>query len=351
MVRAVALSAASALCLILAAGCASTSEPDSKDAAANAPAKTADAASPDANTDIGKNLPNTLDGEIQRADMLRTKGDYDEAARSYAQLMLLVPDDVRIIGGYGKVMEQQGHSKEALAFLKRAATMTPRDWSLQSALGVAYDQTDDHANARIAYQRALALKPGEASVLNNLAVSRMLSGDYANAKTTLAQAEARGVSNPKIELNIEKLASLNPAPAPVSAPVKPVVVATPTPPTASAPTHTGTAAVATIGAPATHAPVAITLTKPASKPVTASTTPKPSTTRVATTAPKQLSAQVVMEKVPVDPLAGPTKHHETAAQKLASTTHQPAKPAAAKPAAPTTPVAPPPALRTAADSN
>jgi hypothetical protein len=55
-----------------------------------------------------------------------------------------------------------------------------------------------------------------------------------------------------------------------------------------------------------------------------------------------------MERVPVDPLAGPVKHQ---AQKLASASHEPAKPTGAKAAAPTAPVAPPPALRTAADSD
>jgi hypothetical protein len=69
-------------------------------------------------------------------------------------------------------------------------------------------------------------------------------------------------------------------------------------------------------------------------------------------APKALTTAVVMQKVPVDPLAGPAKRRDHATQKLAATPHQTAKAAASATsvaAAPATP--PPPALRTAADGD
>lgn len=342
MVRAIAMSAASALCLIWAAGCASTSEPASKAAAATpSPAATADAM-PSASADVAtltKNLPGTLDGEIQRAHLLRIKGDYAEAAHSFAQLLLIAPDDARVVGGYGKVLEQQGHSQEALAFLKRAADLNPRDWSLQSALGIAYDQLDDHANARTAYERALALKPGDASVLNNYAVSRMLAGDYANAKRLLAEAEARGVSNPKVALNLEKLTSLDDiAPTGAPAPTKAAgEVKSPSP--AGTTVKTTAVTVANLGTPIAHP---VTAPQKLSAPAT--------NIGVATAAPKALASTVVMEPVPTDPLAGPAKRREHPAQKLASASHQPAKPAAPSSKA-TVAVAPPPALRTAADGD
>jgi hypothetical protein len=63
--------------------------------------------------------------------------------------------------------------------------------------------------------------------------------------------------------------------------------------------------------------------------------------RVAVTAPKALGGQVVMQRVPVDPLAGPVR---PVATKTTSAVHKPAP--AAKKAAPETP-----SLRTAADTN
>src|SRR5205085_5296963 len=218
MTRTAALIAVSAFCLLGTAGCASTDNPGSE---AAAPTGNPADATPDVHADVAtlaKSLPGTLGGEIRRAQLLRTKGDYDEAARSLAQLMLIEPDDGRVVGEYGKVLEQQGHSREALPFLKRAVQLSPSEWSLHSALGVAYDQVDDHVSARAAYERALALKPGECSVLNNYAVSRMLAGDYAAAKSLFAQAEANGAANPKIAGNLEKLAALTSQPAPPPAP-------------------------------------------------------------------------------------------------------------------------------------
>lgn len=391
MNRAVAMSAASALCFVLAAGCASTAGQASKAAAGATPARATEAAA-DANSGAGdssKDLPATLDGEIQRARLLREKGDYDEAVRALAQLMLVAPDDARVVGDYGKVLAQQGHSREALQFLKRAVELEPGDWSLHSALGVAYDQLDDHASAKLAYERALALKPDEPSVLNNYAVSRMLVGDYAGAKRLFGRAEAEGVHNPKIEGNLAKLAALRPdsaAPATQasatspaqaaqpaalspriannSAPARPVPTsyinkeagATATPSAAGVenyrsasqmlPSHTETAAIAPKAAPLpARQPTTTSLANASSQGSTvAIANPQPAPgVRAAIGAPKELAPQIVMEHVPFDPLAGPVKH--TSATKLAAAGHKP------KPATPKASEPPTPDLRTAADGN
>ncbi len=273
---------------------------------------------------LGGNLPDTLNGEILRAEKLRSEGKYDDAVRALAQMMLVAPDDARVVGEYGKTLAQQGHSNDALAFLKRAVELQPNDWKLYSALGVAYDQLDDHASARVAYEHALALRPLDPAVLNNYAVSRMLAGDYPSAQRLFAEASAQGASNPKIALNLAKLASLEPrAPA------------VPPPAAVEMPRH----------------PVAI-VNAADLKPVTVAAAPKAaarpnheSSARLATAAPKALGPQVVMERVPVDPLAGPVARSKHAPQKLAKTGAPAHPPAPAKPAAPT------PALRTAADSD
>jgi hypothetical protein len=65
-------------------------------------------------------------------------------------------------------------------------------------------------------------------------------------------------------------------------------------------------------------------------------------------APRPLGAQVVMEAVPIDPLAGPVAHPKKVPAKLASAAHKPQKPAAQNSAQQPPPT---PSLRTAADSN
>jgi len=303
MKRATAWNATSVLCALWLGACASTVPSAGKTAAAapeNAPqASPAPDASADVET-IAKNLPGTLDGEIRRAQLLRSKGDLDDAGQALAQLMLVAPDDPRVIGEYGKVLAQQGQSKAAIPFLKRATELEPKDWTVYSALGVAYDQNDDHPHARLAYEHALELAPGEPTVLNNYAVSRMLDGDLPGAQRLLARASASdSTANPKIANNVQMLATLK-GPAP----------------TVSAPQKTASAK------PQTEPNIKIA-------------------SREAVAPPQPVVSAVVMQTVPLDPLAGPVKSKTATHARLAGT----AKPKQVAP------VSPPPALRTAADAN
>jgi Flp pilus assembly protein TadD len=231
------------------------------------------AAKPDAQDNAANNsMADNLDDEIRQAQILRVKGDYAGALRVLGQLMLVAADDPRVVGEYGKVLVQQGQPAEGVEFLKRAVELQPADWTLYSALGVACDQSGDLANAQLAYERALALKPGEPVVLNNYAMSRLQAGDTVGAKKLIDQAAATGSADPKIAHNVALIDGLVP---PVqSANIEPVASAQ----------------------PAQAKSVAAVL----------STTPQSS---VAQHAPRTLiagaSPGVVMQRVPVDPKAGP----------------------------------------------
>lgn len=206
----------------------------------------------------------SVDAGIQEAQLKRSQRDYAGAVRVLSQLMLVAPDDARVVGEYGKVLVQQGRARDASDFLNRAVQLQPGDWTLFSALGIAYDQTGNYPDARAAYERALVLKPGETVVLNNYAMSRMLAGDLAQAKKLITQAAASS-KDERITRNVKLIDGLNP-PAAVAAATSP----RPTPATT------------------------------AFKPVTPS--------NVAQRAPRvlvqPLPASVVMQAVPFDPKAG-----------------------------------------------
>jgi Flp pilus assembly protein TadD len=292
--------------------------------------------SPGANADvsaIAKDLPGTLEGEIRRAQLLRSKGDLDDAGHALAQLMFVAPDDARVVGEYGKVLAQQGHASDAIPFLKRATQMQPKDWTLYSALGVVYDQADDHAHARAAYERALELSPNEPAVLNNLAVSHMLTGDLPGAQRLLAQAVAAGANNPKIANNVVVLADMK-GPGGQSA----QRVASAERHEAVAPTNHFSPA----GDLQQNGEGAGTGAPPFREIAVANKDAKPiATSRVAVAPPKPIASDVIMQAVPADPLAGPIKHKSSPRLRLAS---------AAKPKHVVHDSAPP-ALRTAAEAN
>lgn len=240
----------------------------------------ADSASDQVQTaDAGQQgLPTDLEGEIHRAQQLRADGNLTEAIKALGQLVLVAPDDARVVGEYGKTLTQLDRSQEAIQFLTRAVQLAPNDATFYSALGVAYDQTGDSADAKAAYERALALKPGDAVVLNNYALSRMLAGDTPAAKKLIAEAAAADGSDAKIARNV---AYVNQAAAPAVKDAAPVAQL-PSKPVA------GNSAPAVAAAAPAHAG--------------------------ATGAPQQLNPNVMMQHVPADPLAGPVGGHRVAAK-------------------------------------
>jgi Flp pilus assembly protein TadD len=157
--------------------------------------------------------PSDLESAIVQAQTFRRAGDFDGATRTLSQLVLVAPDDPRVLGEYGKTLVAQGQTEDAIAFLSRAIELNPGEWSLYSAQGVAFDQAGNFGAANMAYQRALSLQPGEPSVLSNAGLSRMQAGDLANAEILLSQAIERGGANPRISRNLAMVRDLTAAQA------------------------------------------------------------------------------------------------------------------------------------------
>ncbi|HWU54398.1 MAG TPA: hypothetical protein VN175_02780 [Rhizomicrobium sp.] len=207
------------------------------------------------------NLPTTtLEDSIREAQLLRLAAQYPEAIKHLSQLMMVAADDPRVISEYGKTLASMGRASDAVNFLTRAQQLQPGDWTIYSAMGVAYDQLGDQKNAQSAYEHALQIKPDEPSVLSNFALSRMLAKDPDMARKLAARAEsAGGASDSKIARNIAMIRSMAPeAPAPVKTAEQP--------------------------APAAHGQA---------------------TSLVAKASPEAHDTHVVMQRVPVDPKAGP----------------------------------------------
>ena len=88
---------------VLGAGCASTPTPVPKATATVAAQKAPDATA--ASIPAADPIHN-LDTGFQQAQALRAQGKLADATRVLAQLVLVAPDDARIVGEYGKVLVQ-----------------------------------------------------------------------------------------------------------------------------------------------------------------------------------------------------------------------------------------------------
>ena len=153
-------------------------------------------------------VPTNVDSAIKQAQAQRKTGNFSDAARTLSQLVLLAPDDARVLGEYGKTLIAMGRSDDALAFLERAVELQPKDWSLFSAQGVAFDQKGEYLAAQKSYDRALALKPGDPTVLSNAALSHVQTGDLDGAERLLLQASPLGAEFPRIASNLALVRSL-----------------------------------------------------------------------------------------------------------------------------------------------
>jgi Flp pilus assembly protein TadD len=229
-----------------------------------------------------------LDESILQAQALRLGGNYPEAVKHLSQLMMVAADDPRVVSEYGKTLAQMGRPSEAVNFLTRATQLQPTDWTLFSALGVAYDQSGNQDQAKVAYEHALALKPGEPSVLNNYALSRLLAKDTDMARSLAGRAEIAnaGGNDDKIARNIAMIRSMAPEKA-----AEPNVAANKPAP------------VAQNFAPAPQQPLLHPVPQPPAQKVTQAALPAPAST------PAHGGGGVVMQRVPVDPLAGPVASH------------------------------------------
>jgi Flp pilus assembly protein TadD len=288
----------------------------------------------------------TLDDSIRQAQMLRLGGNYQEAVSHLSQLMLVAANDPRIISEYGKTLVSMGRADEAEKFLTRAQQLQPDDWTVYSALGVAYDEIGNQKAAQVNYERALSLRPGEASVLNNYALSRMLAKDPAMARKLADRAETANAAakDEKIDRNIAMIRSMAPeshASVAISTPAPGTIV----PPVTAPVVH---AAVATAAPPPVKPADAVSPVAQAASPVA-----KPVVAAQPVSKPSQPVSQapraVVMQPMPVDPLAGPvTPKANTASREprslqpavqaaslppvnVAAKPIEPAKPAAAAP--------------------
>jgi Flp pilus assembly protein TadD len=332
-------SALVALCAALA-GCA-TATPPSKDATILS--RKADKLVPGATASKDANaLPVLeLDGAVRQAEIERQTGDLTAASKTLSQLVLVAPDDPRVLSEYGKTLVALGRSDDALAFLERATQIQPFDWSLYSAQGVAFDQKGQFKQAQESYEHALRLKPGEPAVLSNNALSHMQSGDLDGAERLLLAAAQKGGDYPRISNNLALVQGLKASRTAAEAAQAKAAIPSAPAEAEVAPLPDGAPAIAE--APVPTVPVEppsimilvppveqAALPAPSSPEMNAAADPEPSPQLPSTAQALASDPTVHMQAVPKDSYAGPVARKRPAAQPRATARKAPDKTVAAE---------------------
>ncbi|MFD1112462.1 glycosyltransferase family 4 protein [Pseudoroseomonas ludipueritiae] len=97
----------------------------------------------------------------QQADQLREARDWHGAARAYAALLRLLPEDLPAMLRQAQCLLAAGALADALDLYQAAALLRPRDPALLRQVGHAALLLDRPAEAEAALARAVALAPGE----------------------------------------------------------------------------------------------------------------------------------------------------------------------------------------------
>jgi Flp pilus assembly protein TadD len=123
-----------------------------------------------------------------------------QAAAVMQGLAITYPDDMKVLGAYGKALADAGKVSQAAEVLQKAHTPERPDWSILSTQGSLADQLGDHESARGYYEAALKIRPNEPTVLSNLGLSYALAKNLPRAEETLRVA----VSQPRADMRVRQ---------------------------------------------------------------------------------------------------------------------------------------------------
>jgi Flp pilus assembly protein TadD len=131
-----------------------------------------------------------------------------EAVAVLQGLAIQYPEDMKVLGAYGKALADAGRLKEAADVLSRAHTPERPDWSVLSAQGSIADQLGNHEEARSYYEAALKIRPNEPTVLSNLGLSYALSKQLPRAEETLSLAARQPNADMRVRQNLALVLAL-----------------------------------------------------------------------------------------------------------------------------------------------
>jgi Flp pilus assembly protein TadD len=117
-------------------------------------------------------------------------------------LAIQYPEDMKVLGAYGKALADAGRLKQAAEVLQKAHTPERPDWSVLSTQGTIADQLGEHDAARGYYEAALKIRPNEPSVLSNLGLSYALGRNLPKAEETLRFAATQPGADMRVRQNL-----------------------------------------------------------------------------------------------------------------------------------------------------
>lgn len=156
--------------------------------------------------------PDNRDYVRNLALSLRVLGRHEDAERVLLQALRETPNDIDLNEEMAKTLIASGRLRDGVVLIERLNDRPDVDRSraarLYSAMGVAYDRAENHAKAQEMYGRALRAEPHNAMALNNLGLSYAMDGRLGSAEKALRKALVAPSAGTQVRQNLAMVLSL-----------------------------------------------------------------------------------------------------------------------------------------------
>jgi Flp pilus assembly protein TadD len=146
--------------------------------------------------------PKDRDAAFYYARALRAQEQHAQALAILQGATLAFPNDLELLGAYGRSLADNGKLREADDVLSRAHSPEKPDWRILSAQGTVADQLGEHERAQQIYHAALKIAPSEPTVMSNLGLSLALSKNLPEAERVLREATTSNRSDARVRQNL-----------------------------------------------------------------------------------------------------------------------------------------------------
>jgi len=134
--------------------------------------------------------PADADAGIKLAKALRALGRYDEAAAAADQVLVTQPTNLEALLESARAKIAAGQGFYAIDSAQRAEAVAPKDWRPVTLLGLALEQSQRDDDALAALRKAASMASDNPAVLSNLGMFYATHGDAASAEPLLRKAAA-----------------------------------------------------------------------------------------------------------------------------------------------------------------
>ncbi len=121
---------------------------------------------------------------LEKAAGQRLRGDYEEAEKTYTEVVRYDKNNVEARNELGGLLLQQGRYQQAIDVLQQARRLAPGDADVLYNLGGAYYALGNYEDAAASFETLAGIDPQNDTALWNLAKSYLAAHDVTRARQT-----------------------------------------------------------------------------------------------------------------------------------------------------------------------